>query len=179
VLFYPPFAPLANSGHADAVPGDLLMVNPVPAKGAALVRELATLLPERDFTLVEGWWNTAAEFTLPNITHVRRTDKMNDLYVSHRLLLVPSVVPDAFPRVIIEAALAALPAAGSDTGGISEAIGETGLLLPRDDASAWAQAITALTTEQASGIGHAARDRAAWFTRPCLPELAAAGIIDQ
>ena len=78
------------------------MVNPVPAKGADLIRRLARLLPERHLTLAEGWWDTAEQFAdLLNVTYLRRTHAMDALYARHRLLLVPSTVPDAFPWVVM------------------------------------------------------------------------------
>ncbi|MEU3343187.1 hypothetical protein [Streptomyces sp. NPDC006668] len=80
------------------------MVNPVPQKGSALLHELVQRQPLQPFTLVEGWWDTSSEFAhYPNVTYVPRTYDMETLYAKHRLLLVPSVVDDAFPRVIIEA----------------------------------------------------------------------------
>jgi hypothetical protein len=184
VLFYPPFAAHDEGGHdetgpsRDAVDGDLLMVNPVPAKGGGLVRQLADLLPERRLTLVKGWWDTSAQFTgLPNVTYLPRTHAMDALYRRHRLLLVPSTVPDAFPRVVIEAGLAAVPTLGALRGGIPEAVGRGGLLLPPHDPAAWARAIRALDSDELGRLGWAARERATPLTRSCLPELAAAQII--
>lgn len=177
VLFYPPFTPHAVASE-DGAAGDLLMVNPVPAKGSELIRQLAALLPERHMTLVEGWWDTAEQFTgLPNITYLPRTHAMDGLYARHRLLLVPSTVPDAFPRVIIEAGLAGMPTLGALRGGIPEAVGDGGLLLPPDVPNTWAEAIRALDTPDLARLGRAAQRRAAPLTRSCLPELAAAGII--
>lgn len=176
MLFYPPFKTPAASAKART--SDLLMVNPVPAKGADLLHRLADQLPERRFTLVEGWWDTSADFARhPNVTYLPRTYNMNALYARHRLLLVPSTVPDAFPRVIIEAALAGLPALGSTRGGIPEAIGDPPLLAPPDDAAAWASCIRALDPARLTHLGDQARRRAMPMTRACLPELAAAGII--
>jgi hypothetical protein len=177
VLFYPPFAPHTPPSH-DAAAGDLLMVNPVPAKGGDLIRQLARLLPERHLTLVEGWWDTAEQFAdLPNVTYLRRTHAMDDLYARHRLLLVPSTVPDAFPRVVIEAGLAGTPTLGALRGGIPEAVGTGGLLLPPGDPEAWAGVIRSLEPGRLARLGRDARLRATPLTRPCLPELAAAGII--
>ena len=179
VLFYPPFrSPHERSESRDA---DLLMINPVPAKGAALMHRLAELLPHRRFTLVEGWWDTAAEFAChPNVTYLPRTydaHEMTVLYRRHRMLLVPSVVDDAFPRVIIEAALAGLPAIGSTRGGISEAIGDPTLLAPADQHTAWIALIQTLTQDRLTELADQAHRRAIPLTRSCLPELAAAGII--
>ncbi|WP_030911031.1 glycosyltransferase [Streptomyces sp. NRRL F-5126] len=173
VIFYPPFAP---AGRDRRTPGDgVLMVNPVPAKGSALVHELIRRLPEQRFTLVEGWWDTAPEFMhYPNVRYIPRTYDMVSVYASHRLLLVPSQVEDAFPRVIIEAGLHGVATLGSDRGGIPEAVADGGLILPPDGPGAWAKAIT---TADRHHLGARAWDRALQLVRPCLPELAAAGVI--
>ncbi|GAA0974631.1 hypothetical protein GCM10009555_031170 [Acrocarpospora macrocephala] len=179
VLFYPPFRPPSEpSGSPDA---DLLMINPVPAKGATLLHRLAELLPDRRFTLVEGWWDTAADFAChPNVTYLPRTydpHEMTALYRRHRLLLVPSVVDDAFPRVITEAALDGLPAIGSTRGGIGEAIGDPTLLAPPDQHAAWIALIRNLTQDRLAELADQAHRRAIPLARSCLPELTAAGII--
>ncbi|MFD4634759.1 glycosyltransferase [Streptomyces sp. NPDC058284] len=155
--------------------GSLLMVNPIPAKGSALLHEIIRVMPDQHFTLVEGWWNTAAEFAAcPNVTYVPRTYDMDTLYRSHRLLLVPSTVEDAFPRVIVEAALHGTPSIGSDRGGIPEAIGPHGIVLPHTaDPRAWAHAIN---TADHRTLGNQAQRHAARFSGPKLPELAVLGI---
>ncbi|MFI6056003.1 glycosyltransferase [Streptomyces violascens] len=184
VVFYPPFKPPSpgNRQHLDgrlpgpAPVGDLLMVNPVPAKGSALVHDLVQRLPGERFTLVEGWWDTASDFArYPNVTYVPRTYDMGPLYAAHRLLLVPSVVEDAFPRVIVEAALHGCPALGSARGGIPEAIGGGGLVLAHDDVGAWVKAIESRVGEDLSGR---ARERALPLVRPSLPELASFGLLE-
>ncbi|MGX1851699.1 glycosyltransferase family 4 protein [Streptomyces sp. NPDC055299] len=116
-----------------------------------------------------------AEFAAyPNVTFVPRVYDMAPLYRSHRLLLVPSTVEDAFPRVIIEAALHATPSIGSDRGGIREAIGNAGIVLPHTaDPQTWADTIR--TTDHYT-LGAQARQHAAEFTRPRLPALEALGI---
>ncbi|WP_369383209.1 glycosyltransferase [Streptomyces sp. cg36] len=190
VVFYPPFQPPARPrdgqhpagrsapphlGGPGATAG-LLMVNPVPAKGSVVLHDLIQRLPGERFTLVEGWWDTAADFTrYPNVRYVPRTYDMGALYTTHRLLLVPSLVEDAFPRVITEAGLHGLPALGSNRGGIPEAIDSGGLVLPQHDAGAWARAIEA---RDAEARGATARKRALPLVRPCLPELAAAGLLE-
>lgn len=139
-VLHPPFAPPQPSNHV-ARTGSVLMVNPIPAKGSDLLHQLIRAMPEQHFTLVEGWWNTADQFTAyPNVTFVPRVYDMSPLYRSHRLLLVPSTVEDAFPRVIIEAALHGTPTIGSDRGGIPETIGAAGIVLPHTagtQACAW------------------------------------------
>ncbi|MBW5423519.1 glycosyltransferase [Streptomyces sp. BG9H] len=145
-------------------------------QGAALLHQIIEHMPAQRFTLVEGWWDTSGDFAAyPNVSYVSRTYDMTPLYTGHRLLLVPSTVGDAFPRVVIEAGLHGLASLGTDRGGIPEAIGGGGLLLSGDaGATAWAAAIEAAPDSE---MGKRAREHAARFTRPCLPELQAAGVI--
>lgn len=177
ILFYPPFAPPSQQPVKRT--RDVLMINPVPAKGGALVRELAASRPDQTFTLVEGWWNAHDDFKdLVNVVYVPRTYEMESLYASHRLLLVPSVVEDAFPRVIVEGALVGLPALGAAVGGIEEAIGPGGLVHASRSAQEWASAIDALIQPHAHKLyGGAAREHAKQFVRDCADELSQAGVI--
>ncbi|MGW1297810.1 glycosyltransferase [Streptomyces sp. NPDC002533] len=173
-VMYPPFAPPGPSTDATRSTS-VLMINPIPAKGSELLHQLIRLMPEQHFTLVEGWWDTAADFaSYPNVSYVPRTYDMEPLYRSHRLLLVPSVVEDAFPRVIIEAALHGVPSIGTDRGGIPEALGDAGIVLPcTTGPEAWAGAIRNSDSE---ALGTRAVRRAIRFTGPCLPRLQELGI---
>jgi hypothetical protein len=173
-VMYPPFASPGPS--TDAVrSASVLMINPIPAKGSELLHQVVRLMPEQHFTLVEGWWDTAADFAAyPNVTYVPRVYDMGPLYRSHRLLLVPSTVEDAFPRVIVEAALHGVPSIGTDRGGIPEAIGDAGIVLPSAAGpETWARVIRNADYE---ALGMRARHRGVRYTRPCLPELQALGI---
>jgi glycosyltransferase involved in cell wall biosynthesis len=173
-VVYPPFTPPQQWSGVQRT-GSVLMVNPIPAKGSGLLHQLIRLMPRQYFTLVEGWWDAAAQFaSYPNVTYVPRVYDMSTLYRSHRLLLVPSAVEDAFPRVIVEAALHGTPSIGTDRGGIPEAIGTAGIVLPHTaGAQAWSDAIR---TANHHALGEKARQRAAGFTRPRLPDLEALGI---
>ncbi|MFE1959039.1 glycosyltransferase family 4 protein [Streptomyces sp. NPDC059479] len=174
-VLHPPFTLPQQQGPGVPRTGSVLMVNPIPAKGSDLLHQLIHVMPEQHFTLVEGWWNTADQFAAhPNVTYVPRVYDMSPLYRGHRLLLVPSTVEDAFPRVIIEAALHGTPSIGADRGGIPEAIGTAGIVLPRvAEPQAWADAIR--STDHQS-LGEQARQHAARFTQPRLPTLEALGI---
>ncbi|WP_329404071.1 glycosyltransferase [Streptomyces melanogenes] len=183
VVFYPPFAPargderLLTAGHGrdGHLVGGVLMVNPIPVKGSALLHRLIHRLPGRRFTLVEGWWDTAREFAgYPNVHWVPGTYAMGPLYAANDLLLVPSQVEDAFPRVIVEAGLHGVPTIGSSRGGIPEAVGDGGTILHPDDVDAWVQATE---SRDRTGLGAKALTQAMPLVRPCLPELAAAGLI--
>ncbi|MEU7181322.1 MULTISPECIES: glycosyltransferase [Streptomyces] len=173
-VMYPPFA-LPGERSGEVRTASVLMINPIRAKGSELLHQLVRLMPEQHFTLVEGWWDTAAGFAAyPNVTYVPRVYDMGPLYRSHLLLLVPSTVEDAFPRVIVEAALHGVPSIGVDRGGIPEVIGDAGIVLPSTAGpETWARAIREADHE---ALGMRARRQAVTFTRPCLPELRELGI---
>ena len=79
------------------------------------------------------------------------------------IVLVPSIIPEACPRTIIEAMAVGKPVIATPLGGSKELVTpETGILVPPEDASAVADAIATLATnqEQLAAMGRAARDRA-------------------
>jgi len=79
------------------------------------------------------------------------------------IVLVPSVIPEACPRTILEAMAVGKPVIATPLGGSKELVTpETGLLVPPEDAAAVAEAITTLATdrERLAAMGRAARERA-------------------
>ena len=79
------------------------------------------------------------------------------------IVLVPSIIPEACPRTIIEAMAVGKPVIATPHGGSKELVTpETGLLVPPEDASAVAEAITILVSdrERLKAMGNAARNRA-------------------
>ena len=79
------------------------------------------------------------------------------------IVLVPSIIPEACPRTIIEAMAVGKPVIATPLGGSKELVTpETGILVPPEDASAVAEAIATLATdrERLTVMGKAARDRA-------------------
>ena len=79
------------------------------------------------------------------------------------IVLVPSIIPEACPRTIIEAMAVGKPVIATPLGGSKELVTpETGILVPPEDASAVADAIATLATdrERLDAMGKAACDRA-------------------
>src|SRR5262249_59378293 len=68
------------------------------------------------------------------------------LYAAADVVVVPSVIPDALSRVIVEAMSAGRAVVATAVGGTPELIrdGETGRLVPRGDPTALAAALVAL-----------------------------------
>jgi len=87
------------------------------------------------------------------------------LYAGADVVVVPSVIPDALSRVILEAMTAGRAVVASAVGGTPELIedGDSGLLVPRSDPAALAAAITRLLDDPAlaTRLGEAARARVA------------------
>ncbi|MGH3449254.1 MAG: glycosyltransferase [Haloechinothrix sp.] len=178
VIFYPPFAPPVTPDHVGNARHALLMVNPVPDKGVGLVHQLASAMPERPFTLVEGWWPPDRPPSLPNVSYVPSQWSMAHLYRDARLLLVPSMVEEAFGRVAIEAGLHGVPAIASHLGGLPEAVGAGGLTLDPADMDAWRAAVTDLDDPDThTRFAHAASDNAQKYLRPVVSELTDAGVL--
>ena len=79
------------------------------------------------------------------------------------IVLVPSIIPEACPRTIIEAMAVGKPVIATPLGGSKELVTpETGILVPPEDASAVAEAIATLVSdrERLKAMGKAARSRA-------------------
>ena len=79
------------------------------------------------------------------------------------IVLVPSIIPEACPRTIIEAMAVGKPVIATPLGGSKELVTpETGILVPPEDATAIAGAIATLATdgERLKAMGKAARNRA-------------------
>ena len=79
------------------------------------------------------------------------------------IVLVPSIIPEACPRTIIEAMAVGTPVIATPLGGSKELVtSETGVLVPPEDASAIADAIATLATdrERLQAMGAASRNRA-------------------
>jgi lipopolysaccharide heptosyltransferase II len=84
----------------------------------------------------------------------RRSD-LPDLLVNIDVVVVPSIVKEAFGRVIIESQAVGVPVIASDIGGISEVIDndETGFLVPARDVGALADKIIEVKQNKKKAVG--------------------------
>jgi len=99
-------------------------------------------------------------------SHLRRLGPLPNrdvlaLYPLADVVVVPSVIPDALSRVILEAMAAARPVVATRVGGTPELIedGKTGLLVERNDPEGLARALCTLLEDESlrQGLGAAAR----------------------
>ena len=116
----PPFYDVA----ARAESAFATVVSPCPAKGLALLRALAARLPRVPFAAVcTGWTNDATRLLLrrEGVTLLPAALAVDDFYRRTKVLLVPSVWPEAYGLVATEAALRGIPVVSTDVGGVPEA----------------------------------------------------------
>jgi polysaccharide biosynthesis protein PelF len=93
-------------------------------------------------------------------------DERRELYRLADIVALPSL-SEAFPHTAVEAMLCGASIVATDIGGVSEALGQTGRLVPARDPRAMADAIGALLASGSTrrSLGEAARARAlAYFT---------------
>jgi len=92
-------------------------------------------------------------------------DRISALINAASIVIVPSRWEEAFASVAIQAAQMARPVIATDCGGMAEAVvdGETGLLVPREDATAICRAVLRLLDDMPAAVamGERARLRAA------------------
>lgn len=100
----------------------VLFFNPITEKGVNLAITLARSLSSTPFQFVEGWWDVTNEIIgFPrNVEYIRKLPDPRILFRKNRLLIVPSEIQDASPRVILEAISQGCPVLGAPVGGIPE-----------------------------------------------------------
>lgn len=91
-------------------------------------------------------------------------DDVADVLFTMDIVVVPTIAEEAFGRVAVEAMFAGKPVVASQSGGLPEVVreGETGLIVPKDDASALADAVLQLAKNESlrDTFGRAGQRRA-------------------
>ncbi|MFI9383573.1 GT4 family glycosyltransferase PelF [Kutzneria sp. NPDC052558] len=89
-----------------------------------------------------------------------RVDNIRDAYVAGHVVVLSSI-SEGFPYTVIEAMTCGRPCVATDVGGVAEAIGETGLVVPPRDPDAMAEACVTLLgdPELRTRMGAEARQR--------------------
>lgn len=134
VIYFPVFGsepfPLLGSFHNEFV----TLINPSGNKGIAIFLALAEKFPEIKFAGVPTWATTTADLdalaSLSNVTLLDPVDNIDEIFARTRILLVPSLCPEAFGNVVVEAMLRGIPVLASDDGGLREAKLGIDYLLP-------------------------------------------------
>jgi glycosyltransferase involved in cell wall biosynthesis len=88
-------------------------------KGDSIVNRLIRMKPEWEFTVVGRSYGPPEGATPSNLRFRGDTSDYREFYGRVRILLVPSLQPEGFPRVILEAAANGIPVVANRIGGIS------------------------------------------------------------
>jgi len=119
--------------------GHVTFINPIPAKGMAwfarIVLEVSRRRLDIPFLVVEGRGRvqTLRQLDLnlsgvKNLYVMRSTPRPWEFYAMSRVVLIPSLCDDAYPRVGCEALTNGLPVLATRRGGLPEVLGEAGFL---------------------------------------------------
>lgn len=101
-------------------------VSPCPEKGLSIFLRLAEALPDVQFLAVKTvtWTKPWHEQILKKYRNVKvqaATEKIEDVLKLTKVLLAPSVYPEAFALVVTEAQLRGIPVVSTRSGGLAEA----------------------------------------------------------
>jgi len=137
-------------------PERVLFVNTVPRKGVEVAFALAKARPDIQFDFVQSWILDADQVEqlrqrvkrAGNIELHPPVQDMRSLYARARLVLAPSQWEETWGRVATEAHINGIPVLGSDRGGLPQAIGPGGVVVPADAPTGeWADALSRLWDE--------------------------------
>ncbi len=104
----------------------------------------------------------AAELAVADaVTFEGRVDNIADAYAAGHVVVLSSI-SEGFPYTVIEAMTSGRATVSTDVGGVSEAVGDTGLVVPPRDPAAMAEACLTLLRDdlRRHKLGAAARQRA-------------------
>jgi glycosyltransferase involved in cell wall biosynthesis len=112
----------------------ITMINPCAVKGISIFVALSRRFPTSRFAAVATWGTTKDDLkelrSCPNVTLLDPSDNIDDILCSTRILVVPSLWAEARGRIAVEAMLRGIPVIASCIGGIPEALGGVGYLIP-------------------------------------------------
>lgn len=134
----------------------VLFVNPDPLKGVEIALAIAEARPDIPFDFVECWPSNRKQKALRqralragNVVWHAPTQDMRAHYRNTRLVLVPSVCPEGWGRVVTEAQVSGIPALASNRGGLPESVGPGGILVaPETGIRGWLDALARLWDDQ-------------------------------
>ncbi len=125
VLHFPSYGsgPFIRFNNFDG--GYVTMVNPCVYKGVSIFLSLARDLPRVRFAAVPLWGTSeedrAALARLPNVTLLKPSPDLDDIFELTKVLLVPSIWGEAYGQVVVDAMLRGIPVLASNVGGLPEA----------------------------------------------------------
>jgi len=119
------------------------IINPSHLKGELIFKKITNSMPDHQFMAVGGKVHSPGK----NVVCVAPTMNMDAVYRNSRIVLVPSIWPEPFGRVPIEAGLIGVPAVASNSGGLPESVGPGGIIVEPYDIKGWIEAIRTIESD--------------------------------
>lgn len=160
IVVHPPVDP--DEYRVEATGDHVTLINLMRDKGAAVFWKLAVDLQDVPFLGVRGGYGRQEiHGELPNVTIMDHTPQIRPVYAQTKILLMPSSY-ESWGRVGVEAMASGIPVIAHPTPGLTEALGDAGIFVDRDDLNGWASTIrTLLDDDEAyAKASSAARQRA-------------------
>lgn len=126
---------------------NITLINLNEAKGGPLFWQLAEAMPEYRFLGVKGSYGVQWLKELPNVEIVENGTDMREVYRRTEILLMPSDY-ESWGRVATEAAASGIPVISTDTPGLRENMGESGIYLDKRQVKTWIDMIKKLKGKQ-------------------------------
>lgn len=122
----------------------ILHVTPHLQKGISITLTVAERLPDEEFLIVGGGAPPTVEARmeeLDNVTYGSYVPDISEAYRQARVVLMPSVRPEPFGMVPIEAGVHGVPTICSGKGGLPESVGHDEFIVRANEADAYIEAL--------------------------------------
>ena len=124
----------------------ITLINLNDNKGGDLLYEIAELLPHKEFLGVKGSYDEQCLKTMSNVTILDKQLDIREVYKRTRILIMPSKY-ESWGRTATEAMCSGIPVICTETGGLAENCGASGIYVERT-AAAYALAIEKLDNQK-------------------------------
>jgi len=125
VLRFPVYGSAPFTHSASFERGFVTFINPCAYKGISIFLKLLELFPRVEFSALPAWGTTEMDHArlkeLSNVTILEPSDDIGTVLAKTRVLLVPSLLPEGFGIIVVEAMLRGIPVIASNAGGLAEA----------------------------------------------------------
>jgi len=134
IFYFPVYGsgPFSNFGQMNR--GFVTLINPSIGKGLAFFLKLARTFPAIPFACVPTWGTTQDDYAeianMSNVTILKPNENIDRIFAQTKVLAVPSLWPEGFSVICVEAMLRGIPVLASNAGGLPEAKLGTDFVLP-------------------------------------------------
>lgn len=137
--------------HGKYDPKYITFIRPEPGKGLEIALSIAKRMPEEKFLFVgNSTQKLAARISdYKNVSLLGWCSDMRQIYRKTKIVIMPSIWDEPFGRVPIEAGINGIPTVASNRGGLSESVGNGGILI--DDPyniNDWLSALKRIASER-------------------------------